>query len=107
MANKVSSSPALASPVILDSIGNVNDYLRSLVQNLTTEFQNHATRLNTAAMADGTEVAKQPQYLKAALPSAVTYKGAIIMVSDEVGGYVAAFSDGTNWRRVTDRNVVS
>jgi hypothetical protein len=33
--------------------------------------------------------------------------GAMIYVSDEVGGAVIAFSDGTNWRRVTDRAVVS
>ena len=31
----------------------------------------------------------------------------IIFVSDETGGAVLAFSDGTNWRRVTDRAIVS
>lgn len=31
----------------------------------------------------------------------------LIYVSDETGGAVPAFSDGTNWRRVTDRAVVS
>jgi hypothetical protein len=31
----------------------------------------------------------------------------LIYVSDEVGGAVPAFSDGTNWRRVTDRAIVS
>ena len=41
-------------------------------------------------------------------PSASTEgAGAIIYVSDEVGGAVLAFSDGTNWRRVTDRAVIS
>lgn len=44
--------------------------------------------------------------LKAALPSAA-YKGRIIYVDDETGGSVLAFSDGTNWRRVTDRAIVS
>jgi hypothetical protein len=33
--------------------------------------------------------------------------GAIVYVSDETGGGVVAFYDGTNWRRVTDRVVVS
>jgi hypothetical protein len=33
--------------------------------------------------------------------------GQIIYVSNESGGAVLAFSDGTNWRRVTDRAVVS
>lgn len=31
----------------------------------------------------------------------------LIQVPDETGGEVPAFSDGTNWRRVTDRAVVS
>lgn len=31
----------------------------------------------------------------------------MVMVSDETGGRVPAFSDGTNWRRVTDRNIIS
>lgn len=31
----------------------------------------------------------------------------LVMVSDETGGIVPAFSDGTNWRRVTDRAVIS
>lgn len=46
-------------------------------------------------------------YAKAALPSAAAGAGQIIYVSDEAGGAVIAFSDGTNWRRVTDRAVVS
>jgi hypothetical protein len=31
----------------------------------------------------------------------------IIFVYDEVGGPVLAFSDGTDWRRVTDRSIVA
>jgi len=31
----------------------------------------------------------------------------MVIVSDETGGRVPAFSDGTNWRRVTDRNIIS
>lgn len=47
-------------------------------------------------------------YTVAALPSAATAgAGAIIHISDETGGAVLAFSDGANWRRVTDRAVVS
>jgi len=33
--------------------------------------------------------------------------GQLVYVSDESGGAVLAFSDGTNWRRVTDRAIVS
>lgn len=47
-----------------------------------------------------------PSFTVATLPPA-TLAGGIIYVSNEVGGAVLAFSDGTNWRRVTDRAIVS
>lgn len=47
-------------------------------------------------------------YTVAGAPSAGTAgAGAIIFVSDETGGPVLAFSDGSSWRRVTDRAVIS
>ena len=45
-------------------------------------------------------------YTVATLPSAAT-AARMIYVSDETGGAVLAFSDGVNWRRVTDRAVVA
>jgi hypothetical protein len=33
--------------------------------------------------------------------------GQMVFVTNESGGSVPAFSDGTNWRRVTDRQIVS
>jgi len=42
----------------------------------------------------------------ATLPSP-SVAGAMIYVSDETGGAVPAFSDGSDWRRVTDRVIVS
>lgn len=53
-------------------------------------------------------------YLVASLPP-ITNSGStgtnpfssIIFVSDESGGATIAFSDGTNWRRVTDNAIVS
>lgn len=47
-----------------------------------------------------------PSYPKASLPAA-TPAGQLIYVTNDVGGAVPAFSDGTNWRRVTDRNIIS
>jgi hypothetical protein len=47
-----------------------------------------------------------PTYTVATLPSAAI-AGRWIYVSDESGGAVPAFSDATNWRRVTDRAIVS
>lgn len=45
-------------------------------------------------------------YTVAKLPSP-SPAGCVIYVSNEAGGPVLAFSDGSNWRRVTDRVVVS
>ncbi len=47
-----------------------------------------------------------PTFTVGTLPSAAI-AGQTIYVSDEAGGAVMAFSDGTNWRRSTDRAVVS
>ncbi len=55
----------------------------------------------------GTNV-RLTSYTVATLPDvpAIEFPG-LIYVSDETGGAVPAFSDGTDWRRVTDRAVVS
>lgn len=51
---------------------------------------------------------KVKSYVKTALPpAAATGPGALVYVSNEAGGAVIAFSDGSAWRRVTDRAVVS
>lgn len=47
-----------------------------------------------------------PYYTVAQLPSSEIV-GQLIFISNESGGAVPAFSDGTNWRRVTDRVIVS
>lgn len=46
-------------------------------------------------------------YTVAALPDAAKWRYCTIFVIDEAGGAVTAFSDGMNWRRSTDRAVVS
>lgn len=46
-------------------------------------------------------------YTVAGVPSAAAGAGQIIFVSNEAGGAVLAFSDGTQWRRVTDRALIS
>ncbi|MEM8770317.1 MAG: DUF2793 domain-containing protein [Pseudomonadota bacterium] len=45
-------------------------------------------------------------YSVSSLPSA-SIPGQLIYIADESGGPAPAFSDGTNWRRVTDRATVS
>lgn len=47
-----------------------------------------------------------PQYTLATLPPPLPARQ-LAFISDESGGFVLAFSDGTNWLRVTDRAVAS
>jgi hypothetical protein len=46
-------------------------------------------------------------FAKAGLPAAASYQYMHVFITDEAGGAILCFSDGTNWRRVTDRNIVS
>jgi hypothetical protein len=47
-------------------------------------------------------------YKVSELPDATQFtNGEHVFVSDESGGPIPAFSDGTDWRRVTDRVIVS
>lgn len=46
-------------------------------------------------------------YTVATLPAAASYTNHTVYVSDETGGGTIAFSDGTDWRRVQDRAIVS
>jgi hypothetical protein len=47
-----------------------------------------------------------PSYSVDQLPSPAK-PGRMIYVTDETGGAQPAFADGTNWRRFTDRAIVS
>jgi hypothetical protein len=55
----------------------------------------------------GDEAFELESSLVANLPSAANLEGHILYVSDESGGATVAFSDGTDWRRVQDRAIVS
>ncbi len=47
-----------------------------------------------------------PVYLVSEVPSP-SPAGQLLYVSDEVGGATLAFSDGNDWRRVSDNAVIS
>lgn len=47
------------------------------------------------------------EFTVATLPAAASHRAGLVYVSNESGGAVPAYSDGTNWRRVTDRAIVS
>lgn len=82
--------------VIMNDDGSVNEQLQQF-------FDDIEQRLNSFLL--GAQV-QLPEYSVLTLPSVDT-KGGMIYVNDESGGAVPAFSDGTNWRRVTDRAIVS
>ena len=60
---------------------------------------------------DGSQAMNSPitlaSFAVADVPAAASYTAAQIYVSNEIGGAIPAFSDGTNWRRVTDRAIIS
>lgn len=70
-----------------------------------------AERANISLPYDGSRPMSNPlllaTYTVATLPTASLWTRGLIYVSDETGGAIPAFSDGTNWRRFTDRAVVS
>lgn len=84
---KISALPSATLPI-------TGDVQAVLVQNGVTV----RTPINTLTVL--------ASYTVATLPSAAV-PGTLIYVSNESGGAVPAFADGTNWRRVTDRAVVS
>jgi len=66
-------------------------------------FDDLERELNTNLLGNQVQL---KSYTIAALPVVTTAAG-LIYVSDETGGAVPCFSDGTNWRRVTDRAIAS
>lgn len=89
--------PALPPPPSRVSIASQNGAVINLWQ---VWFQKIAEIL-------GNEPIPVAAYTVATAPSAATHTGHMIYVSDEAGGATMAFSDGTDWRRVQDRAVIS
>ncbi|WP_049974162.1 right-handed parallel beta-helix repeat-containing protein [Azospirillum sp. B4] len=86
---------------ILDAAGNA----RVAVLDSAITLAGTVT-VNSVTAFDASGIVGLRSYTVATQPSAATAQR-MIYVSDESGGPVPAFSDGTNWRRVTDRAVVS
>jgi hypothetical protein len=65
-------------------------------------------RINSSGHTTFQGAVAPKSYTVATVPSAsAAGAGAMIYVTDETGGAVPAFSDATNWRRVTDRAIIS
>ena len=83
-----------------DDLVIVGRTLNQQISQLIQTFQN--------AFPVGGADAKLKSYTVAGVPSASAEgSGTMIYVTDETGGAVPAFSDGADWRRVTDRTVIS
>lgn len=105
VASKVNPSPQLPRPFGPD----LKLWAVNMVQQLSDILQQDATSINqlvTAGQAPSNPVLL-PTFLKTTLPVAADWKNALIIVSNDAGGLTVAFSDGTNWRRVQDRNIIS
>lgn len=88
------------------------DQLWTNAGKLTTAIFQYFREIDFAIRAligivNGTSPMTLPTYTVSTVPSASANPRALIYVSNEAGGAVVAFSDGTNWRRTTDRAVIS
>ena len=88
------SKPDHGSELIKD--GKATPVFQLYLDEITTALNDNLLGLRIQATS----------YAVADVPDASTEAG-IIYVSDDAGGSVLAFSDGTNWRRVTDRTIVA
>lgn len=101
--------------------GEIRFYTNDILENQVTVLRTaNASRQLTLTGSNGgnpaigasaggvqfTAIPIVPSYTVSTLPAAGT-AGGQIYVSNESGGAVLAFSDATNWRRVTDRAIVS
>jgi hypothetical protein len=66
---------------------------------METFLRNVFTKIGVVTRLDGFTVSN--------LPDAGDYEGSMVYCTNETGGAVPVFSDGTNWRRVTDRAIAS
>jgi hypothetical protein len=70
------------------------------------KIKSDGTRIyNGALFTSGSPMV--PSYTVVQLASITATAGAYTFCTDEIGGAVLVFGDGTNWRRVTDRAIVS
>ena len=97
---KIVSSPERFEVIVKD--GNASERLQLFLDDIQQ-------RLNDFLLGQAVRI---PIYTVATIPSVSENFSSgefssLIFVSDETGGAVIAFTDGTNWRRVTDRTIVA
>lgn len=98
MSHNVVTKPSHGTPVVI--VDGKPIQLERLYQNFFDDLQQ---KLNDHVLGQQLEL---EEYTVATLPAVPTAPG-LIFVRDETGGAVPAFSDGSNWLRITDRAIVS
>lgn len=95
MVNEIVTNPEHGEEIIDDGRASLG---------LQVFFDELVLRINANLLGNAVIL---PTFTVATLPTASEVTGGMIYVSDESGGAVPAFSDGSNWRRTTDRAIVS
>lgn len=66
-----------------------------------------AALMQKLAFQDEVAPGQLTSFSKDKLPSAEKFHTMLIYVNDATGGAVPAYSDGTDWRRVTDGTIIN
>jgi hypothetical protein len=112
MVDKVNNPPALSTAYGgAPTVEGLRQTIQDLIGSLIRELSAHAQRINSSIVTTGETSMTAPfvvmTFTVASLPAAATWTQGLVFVSNESGGATLAFSDGTNWRRVQDRAIVS
>lgn len=73
----------------------------------TTNIEPFVQRSGFEPVSELLQPVRIPSYVVASLPNASIFARCQVWVSDEVGGAQPAYSDGVNWRRFSDGEIVS
>lgn len=98
---------AIIESVVTDVTSSSEDFdlvLKTMASGATAA---EALRIKSDKSTTFAGPAVLPSYTVAGVPTASSFTGGMIYVTNETGGSIPAFSDGTNWRRVTDRAIIS
>jgi hypothetical protein len=95
MIEEITSNPNRSDPFV-NKDGTPTPQLISWFDDLDLKINELANERN-----------RLDEFAKAALPSASENKTLQIYVTDDVGGETPAYSDGTDWRRYKDGNIIS
>ena len=106
----VTSSTENVNKVTAISFGSLTDYdVITTSATVTSDFGSIASTGNTendhGFIFRDSGLPQLPSYTVSTLPSTVA--GDLALCTDETGGSVVVFYDGSNWRRMTDRAIAS